>query len=100
MTLNGAHRPLPQPERPDDNGGAWLLIRNGDGTYETARVGDPAQEPPPYLVSTRTIETSPWDEREIYTGGYDGAAQGRKNHSTAWIYRGGIHQATPRRSNA
>jgi hypothetical protein len=81
--------------RPGDQGAAWLLIRNQDATYETVRVADPAHEPPPYLVSTRTIEIAPWDEREIYTGGYDGAANQRRNHNTAWIYRGILPPLSP-----
>jgi hypothetical protein len=76
---------------------AWYLVRHVDGTYAHGRVFDPDvpdPNPPAGLVATRTIEIAPWDEREIYTGGYDGAANKRKNHNTAWIYRGVL--AAPR----
>jgi len=70
---------------------SWYLVRHVDGTYAHGRVCDPDvpdPNPPAGLVATRTIEVAPWDEREIYAGGYDGAANDRKNHNTAWIYRG------------
>jgi len=74
--------------RPRDISAAWLLIRHADARYEVVRVHDPARRGRPLLVSTRTLEIAPWSDREIYTGGYDGAARGRRNHNTAWIYRG------------
>ena len=52
------------------------------------RVFDPDLENPPSLISTRTLEFAPWSDREFYTGGYDGAANQRRNHNTAWIYKG------------
>jgi hypothetical protein len=70
---------------------AWYLVRHADGTYAHGRVYDPdfpEPNPPAGLVATRTMEVAPWDAREIYAGGYDGAANNRKNHNTAWIYRG------------
>ena len=48
----------------------------------------------PLLVSARTLEYAPWSDREIYTGGYDGAANDRRNHNTAWIFRGTIFPET------
>jgi len=71
----------------DDPAAAWLMIRHADAKYETVRVFDPALSDPPTLVSTRTLEFAPWSEREFYTGGYDGAANNRQNHNTAWIYK-------------
>ena len=79
--------------RPGDRHAAWLMIRHLDGTYETVRVFDPDLQDPPMLISTRTVEYAPWDDREIYTGGYDGAANNRANHNTAWIYRGTLMPA-------
>ncbi|WP_013630085.1 alpha/beta hydrolase fold domain-containing protein [Rubinisphaera brasiliensis] len=76
--------------RPGDARAAWLLIRNADGHYEPVRVFDPSLTPHPFLVSTRTIEFAPWNDREFYTGGYDGAANNRKNHNTAWIFKGAL----------
>jgi hypothetical protein len=52
------------------------------------RVFDPTLPNHPTLVSTRTIEPSPWAANEVFTGGYDGAANSRANHNTAWIFRG------------
>jgi hypothetical protein len=49
---------------------------------------DPNLDPHPLLVSTRTLEFALWNPREFYTGGYDGAANNRKNHNTAWIDKG------------
>jgi len=67
---------------------AWLMIRHADGKYETVRVFDPELSNPPTLVSTRTLEFAPWSDRAFYTGGYDGAANRRRNHNTAWIFKG------------
>ena len=67
---------------------AWLMIRHTDGKYETVRVFDSELSNPPTLVSTRTLEFAPWSDREFYTGGYDGAANRRRNHNTAWIFKG------------
>ncbi|MEM9282502.1 MAG: hypothetical protein AAGA96_11795, partial [Verrucomicrobiota bacterium] len=69
---------------------AWLLVRNSDAAYEPVRVFDSSLEPHPLLVSTRTLEFSPWNEIEFFTGGFDGAANDRKNHNSAWIFRGVI----------
>ncbi|AQQ09834.1 Carboxylesterase [Sedimentisphaera cyanobacteriorum] len=74
--------------KPNDTRAAWLLIRHADATYDTVRVFDPNLDPHPLLVSTRTLEFAPWNTREFYTGGYDGAANDRKNHNTAWIFKG------------
>jgi hypothetical protein len=71
---------------------AWLMIRHPDGKYETVRVFDPELSHPPTLVSTRTLEFAPWSDRELYTGGYDGAANNRRNHNTAWIFKGTLPQ--------
>lgn len=73
--------------RPGDPDAAWLLIRGGDGRYETQRVHDGALQPHPQLVSTRTVAVAPWSVHELYVGGYDGAANNRRNHNTAWIFR-------------
>ena len=72
----------------DDARAAWLLLRHPDRTYEPVRVFDTSLDPHPFLVSTRTLEFAPWSDREFYTGGYDGAANNRRNHNTAWIYKG------------
>ncbi len=76
--------------KPDDMQAAWLMIRHTDATYEPVRVFDPSLDPHPLLVSTRTLEFAPWNPREFYTGGYDGAANQRMNHNIAWIFRGQI----------
>ncbi|AKJ63738.1 carboxylesterase family protein [Kiritimatiella glycovorans] len=76
--------------KPNDTRAAWLLIRHPDATYDTVRVFDPNLDPHPLLVSTRTLEFAPWNPREFYTGGYDGAANDRKNHNTAWIFKGSL----------
>jgi acetyl esterase/lipase len=73
---------------PDDMQAAWLMIRHADATYEPVRVFDPNLDPHPLLVSTRTLEFAPWSNGEFYTGGYDGAANNRRNHNTAWIFKG------------
>lgn len=73
--------------KPGDLNAAWLLIRHADATYEPVRVFDPDLDDPPVLISTRTLEFAPWSDREFYTGGYDGAANNRKNHNTAWIFK-------------
>ena len=85
LTVAGIH--------PGDARAAWLLIRHADGHYEPVRVFDPALAPHPFLVSTRTIELAPWNDHEFYTGGYDGAANKRKNHNTAWIFKGIVRSA-------
>lgn len=75
---------------------AWYLVRHADGTYAHGRVYDPdfpEPNPPAGLVATRTIEVAPWNARELYAGGYDGAANNRKNHNTAWIYKGALPAA-------
>lgn len=77
--------------KPDDMQAAWLIIRHTDATYEPVRVFDSNLDPHPLLVSTRTLEFAPWNPREFYTGGYDGAANNRRNHNTAWIYKGTLH---------
>jgi hypothetical protein len=74
--------------KPGDPHAAWLLIRHADATYEPVRVFDSNLDDPPVLISTRTLEFAPWSDREFYIGGYDGAANNRRNHNTAWIYRG------------
>jgi acetyl esterase/lipase len=74
--------------KPDDMQAAWLMIRHADATYEPVRVFDAKLDPHPFLVSTRTLEFAPWSDREFYTGGYDGAANNRSNHNTAWICKG------------
>jgi hypothetical protein len=74
--------------KPGDLHAAWLLIRHADASYQPVRVVDPDLENPPSLVSTRTLEFAPWSDREVYTGGYDGAANQRRNHNTAWIFKG------------
>lgn len=75
---------------------AWYLVRHADGSYAHGRVFDPdapEPNPPAGLVATRTMEVAPWDGRELYAGGYDGAANNRKNHNTAWIYRGTLPES-------
>lgn len=74
--------------KPDDMQAAWLMIRQTNGTYEPVRVFDPALDPHPLLATTRTLEFAPWNPRKLYTGGYDGAANNRSNHNTAWIFKG------------
>ena len=76
-----------QAVKPDDRNAAWLLIRNLDASYELVRVSDETLPKPGLLVSTRTVEIAPWSDHEIFTGGYDGAANNRHNHNTAWIYK-------------
>jgi hypothetical protein len=76
--------------KPDDPNAAWLMMRHADGRYEVLRVFDPSAKRASPLVSTRTVEVSPWNPREFYTGGYDGAANQRNNRNTAWIYRGNM----------
>jgi hypothetical protein len=68
------------------------MIRQLDGTYESVRVFDPTLSDPPMLVSTRTLEFAPWSDREFYTGGYDGAANNRRNHNTAWIFKATLNE--------
>lgn len=82
--------------KPGDRNATWLLIRNSDASYEMVRVFDSQLEEPRPLISTRTIEISPWSEEEIYTGGYDGAANNRRNHNTAWIYKGTLARENDR----
>jgi len=67
---------------------AWLMIRKRDGSYEVVEVSDPNDQASIPLISTRTLTFAPWDANELYVGGYDGAANNRQNHNTAWIYRG------------
>jgi acetyl esterase/lipase len=81
--------------QPGDPKAAWLMIRHADGTYESVRVFDPGLPDHPTLISTRTLETAPWNPLEIYTGGYDGAANNRKNHNTAWIFKGTLDAKQP-----
>ncbi|MEO0448032.1 MAG: hypothetical protein AAF191_18340, partial [Verrucomicrobiota bacterium] len=77
---------------PDRRGTAWLLVRDATtAQYDIFPVRDATMEEDAYLVSTRTLAIAPWNPSEMYTGGYDGAAQQRKNHNTAWIYRGVIN---------
>ena len=71
----------------DQPAAAWLLIRDASTGYQLVRVHDPDSDRKAPLVSTRTIEPSPWDSGSLYTGGYDGAANDRRNADTAWIYR-------------
>lgn len=73
--------------KPGDLHAAWLLIRHADAAYEPVRVFDPNLDDPPVLISTRTLEFAPWSDCEFYTGGYDGAANNRQNHNTAWIFK-------------
>ena len=79
--------------KPSDPSAAWLMMRHADASYEVFRVFDPSQVDPPQLFSTRTLEVSPWNTSEVFTGGYDGAANNRRNHNTAWIYRGSLGSA-------
>lgn len=83
----------------DDRRAAWLLVRHADATYEPVRVFDPELNPHPLLVSTRTLEFAPWNDREFYIGGYDGAANDRKNHNTAWLFRGLLSGDSPTADN-
>lgn len=62
-----------------------------DGTYEPVRVFDPTLDPHPLLVATRTLEFAPWNPCEFCTGGYDGAANNRRNHNSAWMFKGTIN---------
>jgi len=39
-------------------------------------------------------------DREIYTGGYDGAANNCRNHNTVWLFRGTIVIETEPESGA
>lgn len=81
--------------KPDDLQAAWLMIRQTDGTYEPFRVFDPSLDPHPLLATTRTLEFAPWNPREFYTGGFDGAANNRENHNTAWIFKGTLTGKQP-----
>ncbi|MGD1002744.1 MAG: hypothetical protein ABSA67_18805 [Candidatus Brocadiia bacterium] len=73
---------------------AWYLIRHSDGSYGHGRVFDPDHprpNPPRGLLSTRTIEVSPFPEdkgRTLYFGGYDPA--NIDSHNTAWIYKAAL----------
>lgn len=78
--------------KPGDTNAAWLLIRNADTTYEIVRVFDPALEEHPRLLSTRTVEIAPWNDRNIYTGGYDLWGNNQQNHNTAWIFQGTLSE--------
>ena len=78
--------------KPSNPQAAWLMIRHAGGTYEPVRVFDLSLPDHPQLFSTRTLEFAPWSDREFYTGGYDGAANNRKNHNTAWIYKATIKE--------
>jgi acetyl esterase/lipase len=78
--------------KPDEPNAAWLMMRHPDGRYEVLRVFDPSASRASPLVSTRTVEVSPWSPREFFTGGYDGAANQRNNRNTAWIYRAILDQ--------
>jgi len=81
--------------KPDDMQAAWLMIRRTDGTYEPVRVFDPSLESHPLLATTRTLEFAPWNPREFYTGGFDGAVNERRNHNTAWIFKGTLTGKQP-----
>ncbi|MEL6105421.1 MAG: hypothetical protein AAFU85_05270 [Planctomycetota bacterium] len=61
------------------------MIRSSAARYKIIRVFDETSPPPQRLGSTRTLEFAPWNPNEFYTGGYDGAANQRKNQNTAWI---------------
>jgi hypothetical protein len=91
LTVAGHH--------PRDARAAWLLIRYADGHDEPVRVFDQALAPHPFLVSTRTIEFAPWNKREFYTGGYDGAANNRRNHNGRWHRTFGERYCGVRASN-
>ncbi|MBN8457254.1 MAG: carboxylesterase family protein [Verrucomicrobia bacterium] len=78
--------------KPDDMQAAWLMVRHADATHEPVRVFDAKLNPHPLLFSTRTLEFAPWNPREFYTGGYDGAANNRSNHNTAWIYKATLEE--------
>jgi len=64
------------------------MIRHSDGNCKTVRVFDSEISNPPSLVSNRTLELAPWSDLEFYTGGHDGAANRRRDHNTAWIFKG------------
>lgn len=72
----------------DDMQAVYFLVRFTDGSYKTIRCYDETLAPHPMLVSVRTIALSPWTPGAFYCGGYDGAANNRKNHNTAWVFRG------------
>ena len=81
----------------DEGGSAWYLVRHADGTYGHGRVFDPKiprPNPPRGLLSTRTIEVSPFPEdrgRVLFFGGFDCA--NIESRDSSWIYRGELPPA-------
>jgi hypothetical protein len=71
----------------------WQTAQSPAHAKPRSGFGTPNLDDPPVLISTRTLELAPWSDREFYTGGYDGAANNRKNHNTAWIFKG-VWEAT------
>jgi hypothetical protein len=67
------------------------LVRHPDRRYQLCQISDPASQPMPRLVSTRTIAVSPFDRSTLYLGGYDPNA--RPAHNTAWVYSAPIDVA-------
>jgi hypothetical protein len=94
LALSGAtaRRASPTPNFKDLVTGAYYFTRHAKGsdiTHEVTEIVDPAVQPKPVLVATRTILVSPFPEdqgRVLYFGGFD--CYYTYAHNTAWIYRG------------
>ena len=67
-------------------GGAWYLVRHGDGRYDVHQVDAVLPRIGRALVATRAIQVSPFpNDDALYFAGYD--ANGTAAHDTAWIVR-------------
>ncbi|HET9619741.1 MAG TPA: hypothetical protein VFP84_00145 [Kofleriaceae bacterium] len=82
-TSRGPHTTHPKDGwRPD----ARYLVRDPDRQYHVRSIVDPdaTRLASTRLVSTRTIEVSPFDRETLYFGGYD--PHSTPSHNTAWVY--------------
>jgi hypothetical protein len=67
------------------------LVRSPDGRYELRQITDPALQPMPRLVATRTIVASPFDHKTLYFGGYD--PNSLPAHNTGWVFSAPVEVA-------